>query len=85
MDNTGTATLIGMPLDFRNTLKHINTHGGFPRLQRLIQRLARAIFPADTLPLRFAVDAPGDRFASVACSMASSTGEAGDTSPWRPR
>ena len=43
----------GRPLDFRATLKHINTHAAFPALQRKIRFVTSKVFPQEDTPLVF--------------------------------
>jgi hypothetical protein len=62
-----------MPLDFRNTLRHINTRGSAPLLQRLMMRLSRRFFPSDMAPAHHPPP-PGDAFLAAEASTASLTG-----------
>jgi hypothetical protein len=73
VDAGGALTLLGMPLDFRNTLRHINTRGSAPLLQRLMLQLSRRFFPADTAPAHHP-SPEGDAFVAAEASAASLTG-----------
>lgn len=81
VDEAGNLVLTGRPCDFRNTLRHINTHGGFPRVQRMMTVLSRVIFNADTRPeLHRPLVPPGektvdgdDRFVKTVCGLGALT------------
>jgi hypothetical protein len=71
----GAAVLLGRPHDFRNTLRHINTRGGAPWLQRLMAWVGGQLFRADSAPETLPPPADGDgRWVGAVCSAASATG-----------
>jgi hypothetical protein len=63
---------MGRPSDFRNTLRHINTRGQFPAIQRLMNAFARVAFSVDVAPVRHPAPA-GDAWATASCSVAACT------------
>ena len=74
VDARGAATLLGMPLDFRNTLRHINTRGQWPAAQRAMMWLTRMAFARDAAPAVFDPP-PGDPFVTVNASVSSLSGK----------
>jgi hypothetical protein len=47
---TGSAVLSGRPLDFRNTMRHINLHTFIPAVQRIVDDASKLLFSGDLLP-----------------------------------
>jgi len=74
LDADGTLVLFGRPHDFKNTLKHIHTHGGpFAVLQSIMQRLTTLLFPEEAQSMVFKCPDTTDEFAAVTCSMGALT------------
>jgi alpha-tubulin suppressor-like RCC1 family protein len=74
LDADGTLVLFGRPHDFKNTLKHIHTHGGpFAVLQSIMHRLTALLFPEEAQSMVFKCPDTTDEFAAVTCSMGALT------------
>ena len=72
----GDAFVVGLPGDFKNTLRHINMHGAHPLLQRLVCAASGALFPRDWQPRQLQPPhggAGGPSWVHVACSPGGGT------------
>jgi hypothetical protein len=69
----GDAFVVGLPGDFKNTLRHINMRVASPFAQRLVTAASGALFPRDWEPRALPAPAGGGGWAHAVCSPGGGT------------